>query len=98
MHEGNADRDSRPCRRFVISGHVQGVWFRDSTRRQADRLGLTGYARNLPDGTVEVVACGASGAIDELRRWLHDGPPLARVESVVELDCDDPAPAGFGTG
>ncbi|MET0768935.1 MAG: acylphosphatase [Solirubrobacteraceae bacterium] len=55
-------------RRIVAAGRVQGVWFRDSTRREAARLGVAGSARNLPDGTVEVVAEGEPGAVDRLRR------------------------------
>ena len=72
-------------RRFRITGKVQGVYFRHSTRMEAERLALTGYARNLPDGSVEVVAQGSVGAVERLRHWLHQGPKLARVESVFEL-------------
>ncbi|HSJ41006.1 MAG TPA: acylphosphatase, partial [Xanthobacteraceae bacterium] len=57
------------CVRFVVSGRVQGVFFRASTRDEALRLGLTGHARNLPDGTVEVVACGDDTALVQLERW-----------------------------
>ena len=76
------------ARRFRISGRVQGVWFRDSTRREAQALGLTGYAINLPDGDVEVLACGAADAIDRLREWLAQGPPLASVAEVSEADAE----------
>lgn len=69
--------------RFLVSGRVQGVFFRASAQRRARDLGLTGHAKNLADGRVEVVACGAPQALDELRRWLHDGPPAARVDAVV---------------
>lgn len=68
--------------RFLVSGKVQGVFFRASTRDQALRLGLRGHAKNLPDGRVEVLAVGAGDAIDALERWLHQGPPMARVERV----------------
>jgi acylphosphatase len=74
------------ARKFTVHGRVQGVWFRDSTRREAERLGITGHAINLPDGSVEVLAYGAVDALTELERWLHQGPPLAsvlRVETVV---------------
>lgn len=91
-------RDARPCRRFVVSGRVQGVWFRDSTRQKAQQLGVHGYARNLPDGTVEVLACGNTGVVEELVRWLHQGPPLARVDAVEEGDCSEAEPAGFTIG
>ena len=85
------------CLRFVVAGRVQGVWYRGSTREQAQLLGIDGWAENLPDGRVEVVACGAQEAIEQLREWLWEGPPLARVTGieVEELDCRPPA--GFRT-
>lgn len=81
--------------RFLVSGKVQGVWFRASTRDEALRLGLSGHARNLADGRVEVLASGDPDAIAELERWLHRGPPLARVAEVVRSEMDD-AFAGEG--
>lgn len=82
--------------RFYVSGKVQGVFFRASTREQAQRLGLRGHAMNLPDGRVEVLAVGGDDAIDALERWLHEGPPMARVERVVCEGADgDAAGAGF---
>ncbi|WP_407354260.1 acylphosphatase [Luteimonas sp. R10] len=81
--------------RFLVSGKVQGVFFRASTREQAQRLGLRGYAKNLADGRVEVLAAGDAGAIDALAEWLQRGPPQARVES-VERHAADPAEAGSG--
>ena len=86
-----------PCARFIVSGRVQGVFFRASTRTEATRLGLDGYAKNLPDGSVEVLACGDAAALDELQRWLHRGPPSATVESVQRLAANDIAPHGFQT-
>jgi len=68
-----------------VSGRVQGVFFRASTREQAHLLGITGYARNLPDGRVEVMACGSDDGIAALCAWLQDGPPQAQVES---CDCE----------
>lgn len=68
--------------RFLVSGKVQGVFFRASTREQAQRLGLHGRAVNLTDGRVEVLAAGEPDAIDALERWLRQGPPMARVERV----------------
>lgn len=68
-----------------MHGRVQGVWFRDSTRREAERLGITGHAINLPDGSVEVLACGASDALAELEDWLRQGPPLASVTNLVVI-------------
>lgn len=67
---------------------MQGVWFRDSTRREAVQRGLTGHAINLDDGDVEVLACGPAAAIDELRAWLHTGPPMASVSNVRESEAD----------
>ena len=63
---------------------MQGVWFRDSTRREAERLDLSGYARNLPNGDVEVFASGTDVALAELALWLHQGPPLSKVTEVLE--------------
>ena len=70
------------CLRCLVKGRVQGVWFRASTRRQAQALGVTGYARNLPDGRVEVLACGQKGSIAQLKAWLWEGPAAADVKSV----------------
>jgi acylphosphatase len=70
------------CRRCLVSGHVQGVFFRASTRERASSLGVTGYARNLRDGRVEVLACGSAEAVAALCSWLSDGPPGARVSEV----------------
>jgi acylphosphatase len=72
--------------RFLVSGKVQGVFFRASTRDQALKLGLRGHAKNLADGCVEVLAEGNSSALDALERWLHVGPPMARVDSVGRSD------------
>lgn len=84
-------------RRFLVFGKVQGVYFRHSTRLEAERRAIRGFARNLPDGSVEVVAHGSGAAVEGLREWLHRGPPMARVESVFELepDQDGRASAGF---
>ncbi|MEQ5834333.1 acylphosphatase [Marinobacter sp. R17] len=70
------------CIRVRISGQVQGVFFRASTQEQAQAKGLSGYAKNLPDGRVEVVACGDGDALDRLVEWLHKGPERARVDHV----------------
>ncbi|MEE4637898.1 MAG: acylphosphatase [Wenzhouxiangella sp.] len=87
-------------RAWHISGRVQGVFFRASTRRMAERLGLVGYAINRPDGTVEVAARGDSGSVERLAEWLGQGPTGARVDKVVAFQPDPqrvPA-SGFVTG
>jgi acylphosphatase len=71
------------CVKCLISGRVQGVFFRASTREQALSLGITGYARNLADGRVEVMACGERSAIDQFRSWLTRGPSAAQVSGVA---------------
>ncbi|MEO6365424.1 MAG: acylphosphatase [Luteimonas sp.] len=68
--------------RFIVTGKVQGVFFRASARDQARRLGLRGYAKNLPDGSVEVVAAGEATAVESLAAWLRHGPPMATVAEV----------------
>ena len=87
-----------PCRRFLISGRVQGVWFRASTRDEARRLGIGGHAVNLPDGRVEVVACGSATALDALAGWLQRGPDLAVVEAVMSEALPDQTFSDFRTG
>ena len=86
------------CKRFIVSGRVQGVWFRASTREQALGLGLSGHAINLPDGRVEVVACGDAAALKRLATWLWQGPRLARVEDVRSEELPDRPGGGFRTG
>ena len=86
------------CRRFVISGRVQGVWFRASTREQAEQLGLAGHAVNLPDGRVEVVACGSEAAVDALASWLWRGPELASVTDVAVEALGPQQLSGFSIG
>jgi acylphosphatase len=70
------------CKQFFISGRVQGVWYRASSQEQARHLGVSGYARNLPDGNVEVLACGPEDKVDELENWLWQGPAGAQVADV----------------
>ncbi len=66
-----------------IVGRVQGVWFRDSTQREAARIGgLTGFVRNVPDGSVEVIAEGTREACERLLQWCEGGPRMARVDRV----------------
>jgi acylphosphatase len=68
--------------RAVVHGRVHGVWFRDSTTQRAQALGVSGWVRNLADGSVEVHAEGEPRAVDQLVSFLHDGPPRARVHAV----------------
>ena len=86
------------ARLFTVHGRVQGVWFRDSTRREAERLGITGHAINLADGNVEVLAQGTVDALAELEQWLHVGPPVARVAKVEAQVVEASAVAGFRIG
>ena len=65
-----------------IHGRVQGVWFRESMRVEAERLHVTGWVRNTPDGKVEAVVQGATEAVTAMIAWAHKGPPLARVDRV----------------
>jgi acylphosphatase len=67
---------------FRVRGRVQGVFFRHSTKEQADLFGLAGWVRNHPDGSVEGVAQGTAPALQSLRDWLGRGPPMAQVISV----------------
>jgi acylphosphatase len=83
------------CARFLIVGKVQGVFFRASTRDEAQRLGLHGHARNLADGRVEVIAHGGEEALQQLERWLWQGPPAARVQEVIRSAHDGEAGQGF---
>ena len=69
---------------LIIEGRVQGVWFRDSTRREAVSLGVFGWVRNRPDGTVEVVAEGPEDQVGKLITWCNHGPPAASVSQVRE--------------
>ncbi len=85
----------RDCYRFTVSGRVQGVFFRQSTAERATVLGLDGWVRNLPDGRVEGLACGAPEALQQLQQWLRRGPPAARVEALEWQRCEDSPADGF---
>jgi len=82
---------------YTVKGRVQGVWFRDSTRREAQQLDICGYAKNLPNGDVEVLAVGDESSLARLGHWLHEGPPLAKVSAVREesVAAAQPLPSGF---
>jgi acylphosphatase len=81
--------------RFWVSGRVQGVGFRWAAVQAADELGLTGRARNLADGRVEIAAVGEPQRLDAFRAWLRRGPPGARVAGVEEEEIS-PVPAWDG--
>lgn len=84
------------ARRCFVSGRVQGVYFRASTRDQARLLGLLGHARNLDDGRVEVLVVGRPDAVATLLDWLGKGPPSARVDRVEVFEIEGgEAPDGF---
>ena len=70
---------SEICRRYRVKGRVQGVFFRETTKRQAIALGLTGHAVNCADGSVQVLACGSQEQVQQLADWLWQGPAMARV-------------------
>lgn len=71
------------CLHAYVSGRVQGVWFRQSTKEMADSLGLTGWVKNLDDGRVELIAQGEDQAVRQLEAWLNQGPELATVAEVA---------------
>lgn len=75
----------------IVLGRVQGVWFRANAMQEAKLLGVRGYARNMADGSVEIVAEGETAAVDALIAWVGEGPPLAVVRQVrvEELDYDE---------
>lgn len=77
---GNSD--DLVCRKFRVTGRVQGVFFRAGTQTTARDLGITGYAANKDDGSVEVLACGGVVELDNFAKWLKQGPPMAQVRSV----------------
>jgi acylphosphatase len=81
--------------RAIVSGRVQGVWYRESCRRVAEELGLAGEVANRPDGTVQIDAQGPRPAVDALLRWARAGPPAARVTGVTVEDLPPSEATGF---
>jgi acylphosphatase len=81
MNENTAVR-----KRVHVSGRVQGVWFRESCRDEAQRAGVDGWVRNLADGRVEVVLEGSPAGVDHVVAWCHEGPRRARVHRVEVVD------------
>lgn len=85
-------------KRVVVSGRVQGVWFRASLAREAERLGVTGFARNQRDGTVLAELEGPSQLVDELVEWCKVGPPRAEVTHVAVEQLEPLGDRTFRTG
>ena len=89
------------CKKCFVSGRVQGVFYRGTAAQRARELGVRGYARNLPDGRVEVMACGEDEAVQTFVGWLWTGSSGSRVTAVEITDAPEQgerAPAGFHTG
>jgi acylphosphatase len=82
-------------RHVVITGHVQGVWFRDSCQQRARRSGVAGWVRNRPDGSVEAIFEGDDDAVEALVDWCREGPERARVDHVEVGDQPVEGAAGF---
>ena len=82
------------CRRYLVSGRVQGVFYRSSTQQYARQLGLRGWVRNRRDGRVELLASGSEEKLDELEKWLEIGPEYAKVTNIkviTENQVDTPS-------
>jgi acylphosphatase len=85
------------CKKCLVGGRVHGVFYRASAARRAQELELRGYARNLPDGRVEVLACGEAQAVSAFISWLWIGSSASKVTSVEVTDAPGAAPSGFTT-
>lgn len=81
--------------RVVISGKVQGVWFRAWTTEQATKRGLAGWVRNRRDGSVEALFSGKAEAVDAMIEACRQGPPAARVDHIARHPAEPPAEPGF---
>jgi len=80
---------------LLISGRVQGVWFRQFTRQQAEAYSVNGWVRNLPDGRVEAVLSGEAAAVRQVEAWMNKGPELASVAEVVSAEVEFQPVEGF---
>jgi acylphosphatase len=80
---------SKRCLRCTIFGKVQGVFYRANTKNQAQKLGITGWVRNLPDGNVEALICGDENALLAMQQWLSTGPMLAHVTQIKIEESDE---------
>jgi len=89
----------RICQRSLVSGRVQGVFYRASAASKARKLGVDGYATNLPDGRVEVLACGPPAAVAAFIGWLWEGSSASRVTAVASEQVEEPSGGmrGFAT-
>jgi acylphosphatase len=76
------------CRRSFVSGRVQGVFYRATCVRKAQEMGVTGFARNLADGRVEVLACGEASLVEAFAQWLWEGSPASKVTAVESIEVD----------
>jgi acylphosphatase len=88
------------CKKCFVSGRVQGVFYRGAAVQRARELGVRGYARNLPDGRVEVLACGEEAPVQTFVSWLWTGSSASKVEAVEVVDAPgqgERAPVGFLT-
>ncbi|HCC57377.1 MAG TPA: acylphosphatase [Solibacterales bacterium] len=88
MSSSRPSEEEVQARRFVVRGRVQGVGFRDFTQRRASRLGLRGYVRNEPDGSVSAYATGTVRQLDDFEAWLRQGPPMAEVRGLESRACE----------
>ncbi len=86
---------AKVSRRCLVSGRVQGVFYRATAADKARELGLDGYARNLPDGRVEVLACGEPRAVDTFTDWLWVGSSSSKVAAVQVAEAESPPASGF---
>ncbi len=87
------------ARKYRVTGRVQGVFFRATTQQRARELGITGYAKNMVDGSVEVLAQGTAAQLEALESFLREGPRMARVDSLTQESVQaSEVSAGFRTG
>ncbi|HHS95966.1 MAG TPA: acylphosphatase [Phaeodactylibacter sp.] len=80
------------CLQIRVEGKVQGVWYRASTKRKAEELGISGMVKNKSDGSVYIEACGEEAALEKLIEWCKQGPELAKVNWVI---CEQVAPKDY---
>ncbi|UGA56274.1 acylphosphatase [Vibrio sp. VB16] len=86
---------AKVCMKFIVSGVVQGVGFRYHTCHEGNKRGLTGYAKNLDNGDVEVIACGDESSIESLHDWLKKGPRMSIVNQLLSQQLEFKSYKGF---